>query len=70
MADVLATTANSSAQTVKDLGEALAYVGPVATDAGLSIEDAARCLGISKATADRHWTYARAWLFDRLDGGS
>jgi RNA polymerase sigma factor (TIGR02999 family) len=34
--------------------------------AGLSVEDAARCLGISRATADRHWAYARAWLYDRV----
>jgi TP901 family phage tail tape measure protein len=46
VADVLATTANSSAQTVKDLGDALAYVGPVATDAGLSIEDTGKALGV------------------------
>jgi RNA polymerase sigma factor (TIGR02999 family) len=30
--------------------------------AGLSIEDAAAALGLSRATAYRHWTYARAWL--------
>ena len=30
--------------------------------AGTSVEEAARCLGISRATAYRHWTYARAWL--------
>ena len=29
---------------------------------GLSLEDAAETLGISRATAYRHWTYARAWL--------
>jgi RNA polymerase sigma factor (TIGR02999 family) len=34
--------------------------------AGLSVQDAADCLGISRATADRYWTYARAWLLDRL----
>ena len=33
---------------------------------GLSIEEAARCLGISRATADRSWAYARAWLYERL----
>jgi RNA polymerase sigma factor (TIGR02999 family) len=32
--------------------------------AGMSIEDAARALGMSRATAYRHWTYARAWLRD------
>lgn len=30
--------------------------------AGLSIEDAASALGLSRASAYRHWTYARAWL--------
>jgi len=30
--------------------------------AGLSIEDAAAALGLSRATVYRHWTYARAWL--------
>jgi RNA polymerase sigma factor (TIGR02999 family) len=31
--------------------------------AGLTIEDAAQALGISVATANRHWAYARAWLY-------
>jgi RNA polymerase sigma factor (TIGR02999 family) len=30
--------------------------------AGLSIEQASLALGISRASAYRHWTYARAWL--------
>ncbi len=34
--------------------------------AGLSIEDAATALGISPATAKRHWAFARAWLFAEL----
>ncbi len=33
---------------------------------GLSLEDAARCLGISRATACRHLEYARSWLYDYL----
>jgi RNA polymerase sigma factor (TIGR02999 family) len=33
---------------------------------GLPVEEAAACLGISRATADRHWAFARAWLFARL----
>jgi RNA polymerase sigma factor (TIGR02999 family) len=36
--------------------------------AGLSIEDAAATLGLSRATAYRHWTYARAWLRDAVTG--
>lgn len=34
--------------------------------AGLPEAEAAACLGLSRATASRHWTYARAWLHDRL----
>ncbi len=34
--------------------------------AGLSEQEAAEVLGISRATAARHWAYARAWLFDQL----
>jgi RNA polymerase sigma factor (TIGR02999 family) len=35
--------------------------------AGLSVEDAAAALGISPATAKRHWVYARVWLYDELN---
>jgi RNA polymerase sigma factor (TIGR02999 family) len=35
--------------------------------AGLSIENAAATLGLSRATAYRHWTYARAWLRNALE---
>jgi RNA polymerase sigma factor (sigma-70 family) len=34
--------------------------------AGLTLEEAARVLEISDATAKRHWAYARAWLYRRL----
>jgi RNA polymerase sigma factor (TIGR02999 family) len=34
--------------------------------AGLSIPEAAHALGISEATAKRHWAFARAWLFTEL----
>ena len=37
--------------------------------AGLSIEEAAEALGISRATASRYWTYARAWLHDAVSTG-
>lgn len=30
--------------------------------AGLTVEEAGRMLGISRATADRYWTFARTWL--------
>lgn len=37
--------------------------------AGLTVEQAGRVLGISRATADRHWTFARAWLFNEIGKG-
>lgn len=36
--------------------------------AGLSIEDAAAAMDLSRASAYRHWTYARAWLRDAVAG--
>lgn len=38
--------------------------------AGLTLPEIAELLGISRATASRHWTYARAWLFDEIFGPS
>jgi RNA polymerase sigma factor (TIGR02999 family) len=34
--------------------------------AGLSVEEAAAALGISAATAYRHWSFARAWLYAQM----
>lgn len=36
--------------------------------AGLSIDQAAQAIGISRATAYRQWTYARAWLRSEIRG--
>ncbi len=36
--------------------------------AGLSVEEAAEALGTSRATAYRHWAFARAWLLHELGG--
>jgi RNA polymerase sigma factor (sigma-70 family) len=33
---------------------------------GCSVEEAAELLGMSRATAYRHWTFARAWLLNQL----
>jgi RNA polymerase sigma factor (TIGR02999 family) len=37
--------------------------------AGLTLEQAAEVLGISRGTAHRHWTFARAWLHRQMTGG-
>ena len=55
----------------------LALEDPVKADlvklryfAGLTIEQAAKILNISRATADRYWSYSRAWLFDEINKGA
>jgi RNA polymerase sigma factor (TIGR02999 family) len=35
---------------------------------GLSVQQAADMLGISRATADRYWAFARTWLYCELRG--
>ena len=37
--------------------------------AGLTTEQAAEALGISRVTAHRYWTFARAWLHRQMAGG-
>jgi RNA polymerase sigma factor (TIGR02999 family) len=34
--------------------------------AGLSLDEAAAVLGVSRRTADRYWAYARAWLYQEI----
>jgi RNA polymerase sigma factor (TIGR02999 family) len=38
--------------------------------AGLTMPAAAKALGISLASAERHWTYARTWLYAELSDPS
>jgi RNA polymerase sigma factor (TIGR02999 family) len=67
-----------SPQDLLDLDEALtrlagedpnkAQVVQLRFFAGLSGREAADALGVSLATAERWWAYARAWLFSELQG--
>jgi len=36
--------------------------------AGLTVQEAAAALGVSRATADRYWSYARTFLYCELGG--
>jgi len=45
VADVMTATANNSAQTLTDLGEAMKYTAPVAAEYGLTLEETAKTLG-------------------------
>jgi RNA polymerase sigma factor (TIGR02999 family) len=38
--------------------------------AGLTMPEAAAALEISLATAERHWTFAKAWLYAELSGSA
>ena len=75
------TISNESSSTVdllalNDALDQLAAVDPVKAElvklryfAGLSLDDAAQSLGISRATAKRYWVYARSWLFRKIENG-
>ncbi|MCI0332311.1 MAG: ECF-type sigma factor [Planctomycetes bacterium] len=54
--DQLATDEPQAAEVVK-----LRYF------AGLTIEETAAAMNISVRTVNRHWTYARAWLYEQLN---
>ena len=74
--DDAALTLDHPPQELLDLDDALAALAaenPQRAElvklrffAGLTIDQAAEALNISTATAERHWTYARAWLYRRM----
>ncbi len=74
--DPAALTLDAIPDGVVELDEALtrfAAIDPAKADlvklrffGGLTLAQAAAVLGISTNTADRHWAYARAWLYDAL----
>jgi RNA polymerase sigma factor (TIGR02999 family) len=76
----VAAPAHDSGYDLLSLDEALtkfAAVDPIKADlvklrffAGMTIPEAAEILHISHATAERYWTYARAWLFSELGGNN
>jgi len=78
--DAVETAAQTPSDDLVALDEALTRLGeedPTKATlvtlrffAGLSIDQAAEALGISRATAIRHWSFARAWLFRELRQGS
>jgi RNA polymerase sigma factor (TIGR02999 family) len=63
--DVLAIDQALSA--LKEVDERASRVVELRFFGGLLEEEAAAALGISVATLKRDWTFARAWLYDRLN---
>lgn len=75
--DELCLAEDAPPDSLLDLDEALARFATVAPEkaalvklrffGGMTIPEAAAALGISHATAERHWNYARVWLYSELD---
>jgi len=57
---------NEALERLADEEPTVAEVVKLRYFAGLTIEQAASALGVSVRTANRHWAYARAWLYQRL----
>jgi RNA polymerase sigma factor (TIGR02999 family) len=78
--EALDLPADTTPDELLALDEALARLGgedPAAAEvvklhffAGLPMDETAAALGMSRATAYRHWTYAKAWLHAAVRGGS
>ncbi len=78
--DEVAVSANPPDEMLLDIDaalEAFARIEPAKAElvklryfVGLSESEAAETLGISRATASRHWSFARAWLFNWLKQGA
>jgi DNA-directed RNA polymerase specialized sigma24 family protein len=67
--DLMVNAAADDVLAVDDALERLAQEDPLAAKVlefkyygGLSVDEAATALNVSRATAYRHWTYARAWV--------
>jgi RNA polymerase sigma factor (TIGR02999 family) len=72
-AQSLAEPATDDLLAVDEALDQLAAEDPVKAElvklrcfAGLSHQEAAQALGISRATADRYWAYAKSWLYCKL----
>jgi len=80
LGDIAAPRPETSAEDLLDLDEALnklAQENPARAQlvklrfyAGLTMPEIAEVMGISLATAERHWTYARTWLYAELADSS
>jgi len=75
--DVAVNAADTTLLRIDEALEKLAQEDPPSAElvrlrffVGLKNEEAAQVLNISERTAKRHWTFARAWLYDELRGDS
>ena len=75
--DVPVTSADEQLLVLDEALTKLASVRPKAAElvklrffAGLTVDEAARAVGISSRTARRLWVYARAWLRREMESGA
>ncbi len=75
--DIAADASTTELESLDEALEKLKLEDPVKAElvmlrffAGLTIEQAANILRISRATASRYWTYARAWLYQQMTRGN
>jgi RNA polymerase sigma factor (TIGR02999 family) len=75
--DVVSSVTPDQLLAIDQAIEQLAGEDPLAGDlvklryfTGISLQEAAAALGVSSATAYRHWAYARAWLKTTLSSES
>ena len=73
--DVAATAGDTTLLRIDEALEKLAREDPPSAEVvrlrffvGLKLDEAAEALGISERTAKRYWQFARAWLYDELQG--
>jgi RNA polymerase sigma factor (TIGR02999 family) len=64
LADLLAL--NEALAELEELAPEKAKLVKLRYFAGLTTAEAARALGVSLSKAERHWRFARTWLFARL----
>lgn len=75
-ADAIVTTDRIDLIALDEALDKLAHEDPIKAElvklryfAGLTVEQAGQVLGISRATADRYWAFARTWLFHEIRKG-
>jgi RNA polymerase sigma factor (TIGR02999 family) len=70
---IIASENDDDLIAISEALDCLAAIDPVKAElvklryfAGLTIAECAEALGISCATAKRHWTYSRVWLYEQV----
>ena len=73
--EIATQTTDEAVLAIDEALEKLAYEDAKAAElvklrffGGLTLEEAGQALGLSERTARRYWAFARAWLYDEIQG--